>query len=167
MPLHLVLLLSASLAQPKSQNLTAFFIREPTSLLWESTQTFKSSSQLSPLHPPPFYEFSFRSLKSISISKFTHDILTSQLITHLFWLIMWLTLTICSPPFLTNMLHIKLNQVVRNLLILGSYLHCLCSDLLVNILRKSGFILVHPTISNSLALPLTHTTQPLIYPKSL
>jgi len=61
-----------------------------------------------------------------------------------------------SPPFLTNMLHSKLKQFVLHLPILGSQLPCLSSDLLVDILRKSGFALVHLTISNSFALTLTH-----------
>jgi len=64
---------------------------------------------------------SFRYLKSISISKFTRDILATQLITHPpIDLSDWLTLTMLrSPLFFTNMLHSKLKQFELNLLILG------------------------------------------------
>ena len=41
-----------------------------------------STLTISPLPPPPLSEFSFRCLKSMSISKFTQDILSSRLITH-------------------------------------------------------------------------------------
>ena len=41
-----------------------------------------STLTISPLPPSPLSEFSFRCLKSISISKFTRDILSSRLITH-------------------------------------------------------------------------------------
>jgi len=41
-----------------------------------------STLTIAPLPSPPLIEFSFRCLKSISLSKFTQDILTSQLITH-------------------------------------------------------------------------------------
>ena len=41
-----------------------------------------STLTISPLHPPPLSTFSFRCLKSISISKFNRDIVNSRLITH-------------------------------------------------------------------------------------
>jgi len=41
-----------------------------------------STLTISPLPPSPLLYFSFRCLKSISISKFTRDVLSSRLITH-------------------------------------------------------------------------------------
>jgi len=41
-----------------------------------------SALSISPLPPPPLSQFSFRCMKSISVPKFTRDILHSRLITH-------------------------------------------------------------------------------------
>jgi len=78
------------------------------------------------------------------------------------------TLTILpSPSFLTNKNHLKLNLVVLNLLIVCLHQPCLSSNLLVVILRKSGFALVHFQISNSFKLPPTPVTQLLFQSKKL
>jgi len=73
-----------------------------------------STLTISPLPPSPSFYFSFHCLKSINISRFTTDVLSSRLITH--------------PPndqnllhFSINMLHLKLKAFVLNLRILGSH----------------------------------------------
>jgi len=74
-----------------------------------------STLTISPLSSPPLTEFSFHCLKSISLSKFTRDIHTSQLITHSPTHLSDLVdsyNSILSPPFLTNMRHSKLKLFV-------------------------------------------------------
>ena len=129
-----------------------------------------SSLTSSPLPPSPLSDFSFRCLKSISISKCTRDTLSSRLITHSptdLCDIVDSCNTTFSIHFLTNMFHSRPKVFELNLRILASHLPCLNQNLLIVILKNLVYYSFHPRISIFFALPPTRITLPLSVPTSL
>jgi len=124
-----------------------------------------STLTISPLPPPPLSEFSFRYLKSMSISN-SHGIfsaLDSLLILQIIYLILTTLTMQRSLNFSTSMLHSRLEVFTLNSksLVYTSFVQPkIC-------FRESGFILVHLIVSNYFTLPPTTITPPLSVPKSL
>ena len=90
-----------------------------------------SSLTLSPLSPPPLTQFSFRCFKSISILKFSADILHSRLITHQPTNLCNLSETyntILFPLSSTSMLLSKLNLFVQSQSTNGLHPRCPLSN---------------------------------------